>query len=464
MKFSRLFYDSRVSFNKIPINWIIISVVVGLLSALTIYNFFYVIRESFRVMTFGFANLPYTLTEEDRNSYNLFFAGLSVIFANSITINMLLSRPSNILSWRNPIRRRIVNDQVFLNFNFTYWFTKMGLCFFVFSMCCLDFDFSPYVGVLSTLLLLVLYFDSWKGLIRIFHRNRFKVQTIHFGVMLFLTFGLSKINTVNYKSIDKAAVESSPVYALPHSNFYDEFQFNNNPEVTINLELLDNGKLEIWYYGDRVTFYDIPSIIAAERASMREELIPYLYVRISADRSLQIKHVKTVEKILYDIGQRNIIYNIYNEDLLSHRFEKRGVKFKISHSIKNFNPDLDFIMPPSPQIEVLLNYSQDFKDTLKVNIGTVIKLNDSITYKNDLVKKFKTHIASEILFEYSYEKECVLQDYISVLSSHKIAVNELRKQNQIIFKKDKWDNSRAYRNEQNKLKLQFPTQLTEKFN
>ncbi|TBN01351.1 hypothetical protein EYD45_13170 [Hyunsoonleella flava] len=462
MKFSRLFYDSRVSFTKISINWIIISVVIGLLSALTIYNFFYVIRESFRVMTFGFANLPYVLTEEDRNSYNLFFAGLSVVFANSITINMLLSRPSGILYWRNPIRRRILNDQVFLNFNFSYWFTKMGLCFFIFSMCCLDFDFSPYVGVLSSLLLLVLYLDSWKGLSRIFRKNRFKFQIIHFTVLILLTFGLSKINTIDYQSIDDTAIKSSPIYQLPYSNFYHEFHSAYHREVVLTLELEDDNELLILYQGKRAVVNDIPDIIAAERASLREEMVPFLHVRIIADKALNIEYIKQVEKILYTIAQLYVVYDVYNDDLLTHRFERRGIKFKITPTIIELQSNIDIQTPPLPEWWYF-DRSKNLMSIIKVDIGSVIKVNGIITPKEILVEEFKKYILKNILFEYSYEKNTSYQDYINVLSSQYKAAFELRKQNQTIFKEHSYNDREAYLEEQNKLKQQFPIRIIETF-
>ncbi len=69
----------------------------------------------------------------------------------------------------------------------------------------------------------------------------------------------------------------------------------------------------------------------------------------------------------------------------------------------------------------------------------------------------------EILFEYSYQNGATYQDYINVLSSHCKATFDVRKQNQIIFKEHRWDNNEAYRDEQDKLKQQFPMQLIEKF-
>lgn len=462
MKFKRYFYDSRINFKGISVEWFLISIIIGLLSALTIYSFFYVIRESFRIMAFGNANLPYIITEKDRGLYNLFFAGLSVIFANSITISMLLSRPSNIISRSNPIRRRILNNQIFLNFNFSYWFTKMGLCFFVFSMCCMDFDFSPYVGFLSTLLLIVLYLDSWKGLIRILHKNRFKIQVIHFLVMLLLAFGLSKIDMIDYRAVDETAIQSRPIYALPHSNFYDELYNVRNNEITLNLELNDKDELLIRYCGKSASIENIPSIIGAERASIREELIPFLYVRISADKHLNIENIKKVESILYSISQQNVIYDVYNDDLLTHRFENRGIKFRITPTILEFKLDISIPHPPLSEW-MYFDRSRNLRDILNIEISNDTKVSDSEILEENLIEEFKKFINKDILFEYSYKKGATYQDYINVLSAHREAVFELRQQNQKFLKKHRWDNNKDYSDEQNKLKIQFPMQLIEKF-
>ncbi len=462
MKLNRRFNYSRINLKAVPKFWVVISIVMGLLSALTIYSFFYVIREAFRVMTFGFENFPYILSEEDRYLYNLFFAGLSVIFGNSMTIALLLSKPSNALSKRSPLRKLILNDQVFLNFNFFYWFAKMGMCFFVLSMCCMDFDFTPYVGFLSTLLLVVMYLDSWKGLSRAFKNNRFKFQALHLSLIILLTFCLSKLDVIDHKTLDASAIKSRPMYALPHSDFYDEIYKFNYRETKLSLKLNVNSELEIWHYGRRGNINDLYAIIASERISIREELIPYLYVRISADKSLALKHIKKVEALLYRINQRNIIYDVYNDDLLTRRFERRGIKFKIPYTVMKLEPYK--LIPPMPLREVAyFDRSRDFNKILTVEIGNIVKMDGVIVGKETLKEDFKKYIKRDVMFEYSYDDLLIFQDYIKVLSAHRAAVFELREQHQTIFIEDTYRDNKNYREDQYKLKLKFPMLLIENF-
>jgi hypothetical protein len=104
MKLKRRFYDSKVNFKNITHERLILGIVIGLASAFTIYSFFYVVRETFRVMSGGirYSQFIYIVSETNRNFYNLFFASMSLIFGNSIAINFILSKPQNIFS-RNDL-------------------------------------------------------------------------------------------------------------------------------------------------------------------------------------------------------------------------------------------------------------------------------------------------------------------------------------------------------------------------
>jgi len=411
-------------------------------------------------MSFGFANLPYILQEKDRNLYNIFFAGLSVVFANSITINMLFSKPSKALSRKNPIRRRILNDQIFLSFNFIYWFTKMGLCFLVFSMCCLDFDFSPYVGILSTLLLFVLYLDSWKGLSSIFKKNRFKVQILHLIIMSFLTMVISRIDIIDYNSIDELAIKSSPIYDLPHSDFHNASYNRYKPEINLKIELLENDELRIIHYGKWANINDIPAIIYAERASVREEMIPFLRVRITANKDIDLKYMKMVEAELYSINQQKIIYDIYNDDLLTRRFETLGIEYRISPFILDFKMDKTTPLPPFPfEIDSIKP-----EKTLKIRVDKTIEINETVVAENLLVDEFKKQIGKVDAFEYTYSENTKYQDFITVLSCHYKAAYELRKQEQTIFREYSYQYDEQYRDEQDMLKEKYPIRIMEKQN
>jgi len=126
MKFKHLFYDNTIDFRKISKRRLFTSIIIGLLSSFSIYCTFYVLREGFRLMSFGYEPIPLIFTENGRWLSNLFYAYLSLIFGNSITLSLLFSFPQKILSRRNNNRRKIINEQIFLNLNFLFWFSQIA--------------------------------------------------------------------------------------------------------------------------------------------------------------------------------------------------------------------------------------------------------------------------------------------------------------------------------------------------
>ena len=458
MKLKRRFYDSSINFSKISTERIVLNITIGLASAFTIYGFFYVIRESFRFLSFGFEYLPNIISESNRNLYNIFFAGLSLIFANSIVINLIFSKPQSVLSRKNPKRKRILNDQIFLSFNFSYWFTKMGLVFGIFSMGFMDFDFSSYIWV-SYLLLFVLYLESWKGLSMVFRKNRLKVQFLHLILMILLTLGLSRLDFINYKAIDELSIKSNPVYDLPHSDFYNDTNNRYYDEISFKIDLVENNQLRFYVNNKWGFINDISSIIIAERASMREELVPFLKVRIIANKDIELKYIKMLEAEFYVINQYRIIYDVYNDDLLSARFESRGIEKRLQQVVLKLRSHSEIPLPPLP-VSTLRENKVVYQDTLKIEIGKNIKANGGVVPNDILVRYFKNYINENIVFEYEYKMNTKYQDYINVLSSHYAAAYQLREQNQTIFEDNKYNVS--YKKEQRILVDQFPVLIVEK--
>ena len=467
MKLKRRFYDASINFKNMSLKQLLIGVVLGLASAFFIYSFFYVIRETFRVMSFGFVGFeqnPNILSESDRNFYNLFFAALSSVFGNSITILFVFSKPNKILSRLNPKRKRLVNDQIFLSFNFMYWFTKIGLTFGVFSMCCMGFDFFPYFKPLSYLFVFILFLESWKNLSLVFKKNRLKIQLINLLVLIMVALGLSLLDIVNYKAIDKLSLKNNPIIDLPYSNFYNEDEGGYGLYIDLKLQLDEKGNLEIFTEDKRkIDLNSVASIVLEKRASVREELIPYLKAHIMANRNIPVKYVKMIEAEFYAINQSRVVYKIYNLDLFTNIFIEKGIQKRIDNSVLEYkiNSAVNkwIKMPPKPPV-LLKKYH--FKDTLNISVSKQIKINDMLVPETNLTAFFLRHINQETLFLYHLNEEASYQDYIKVLSFHLNAVNILRQQNQIIFIEDSYGNNPQYRKEQAILNEKYPIFIKEK--
>ncbi|WP_171817146.1 hypothetical protein [Winogradskyella sp. PG-2] len=212
------------------------SVLLGLSSAVLIYSLFYVLRETDRMFFLDFEERPIVVSEIDRQLFNLFFAAISLILSNSIAISFLFSRPQKVFSRRNNKRIKILNDQVFLGFNFIHWFAKVWFLFAAFSSQFMGSKFIMNFLLPSALLILVLYLDTWKALSLVYKKNKCKIKIFHFVLFLLLTFGLSRLNVIDYKSIDESAFKAHPTIEVPASSFNNsnnQRRYYDNPVFKI---------------------------------------------------------------------------------------------------------------------------------------------------------------------------------------------------------------------------------------
>ncbi|WP_223034810.1 hypothetical protein [Hanstruepera marina] len=447
---------------SIPKGRLIIAVIIGIASALTIYSFFYVLREVFRVMATSLDNEPNILSEENREYYNLFFASLSVVFGNSIAFNFVFSRPQKVTHRFNSKRKRLLNDNIFLSFNFSYWFAKIGLSFGVFSMCCMEYEFLPYFKEVSFLLILVLYLESLKSFNFLLKNiTRLKFIGLHVIFLLFISLGLGKINIVNYKGLDKAMLKNNPIMELPYSSYYSEqknFRFNS---VTIKLDEDSLGILHFYSNKKKYTFDDIPDFITRERSNIREEMIPFFTISIEANKSLNIHNLKRLEQILLNIDQRLISYKVSTDEALENRFEEKEISKRLNKGFLKIS-DAKSLLPPSFFDSDSLDATKSrLRDSVLISVGKQIYWNNKFVNKDDLIKEFKTHQSKETIFIYQFEDKATYQNYITVLSSHFNAINQLRKANQTIFKKYEYENPEGYSDEQRRLKDKFPIIILE---
>jgi len=461
MKLRRLFYDSSINFRNIPISKIVLAVVIGICSSLVIYSFFYVLRESFRVMSIGFDFVPQIMSEENRRYYNLFFAGLSVVFGNSIALIFIFSKPQKITHRFNSKRKRLLNDNIFLSFNFSYWFAKIGLIFGVFSMCCMDFEFLPYFKDLSFLLLVVLYLESLKSFGQLLSNSqRLKFVLIHFSFLLLISFSLSKLNIVDYRVLDEMMLENSPIMDFPYSNFHNDDESIYRPTMELKVGVDKNGKIKIYANDKTWSIKDVPKIILLEMASIREETIPFLTVNLIAERNTKIDVIKQLELLMYSVNQRRVSYSVRTDDLLFSRFERRGIVKKITPDILTLKNEADSF----PYLDPFFAKKDNFIETINIKIGKNILFDNKLAVNDEgLISGFIKSYSKTIAFEYDYQEDATYQDYINVLAAHFSAVYKLREDKQTVFLNNPYEWNELYEEEQDELRKQFPIRILEKF-
>jgi len=468
MKFNHFFYDSQVNFKSISKKKIVLSIFLGLASAVLIYSFFYVLRETDRMLFFDFEERPIIVPEADRQLFSFFFAAISLILGNSIAISFLFSRPQKAFSRRNNKRNRILNDQIFLGFNFIHWFTMVWSMFATFSSQFMGSKFIANFLLPSTLLILVLYLDTWKTLSLVFKKNRWKIKMFHFVLFLILTFALSKLNFIDYKSIDEFAYEAHPTIEVPKS-LYENDTYKRQYYDNLVFKVYFNSKNEPRLFNAQnkpIELYDIYKILKDNESQYPEELVSRISVRLRIDKDIPIKFVKQIELELIHYNQPNIIYETYNEDELTSRFYNNQLRHRISSSLQYEFPVLE---GQPPRIPIWNPYEKGrFKDTLQLYISENIEINGLILPVNMISSALKKHINDSTLVEYIYSDRAIYQDYINVFSAHKTAAWELRgaenydKIEESIYR-NQFNRDEELNKERDRLREKYPICITEHF-
>jgi hypothetical protein len=467
MKFKRRFYDSTINFRNISKERLILGIVIGLASAFTIYSFIYVLRESFRVLNFSIAYMP-TIDESNRFLYNLFFAGLAVIFGNSIFISYCFRIPQKIFSNKNPKRARILNDQIFLNAYFLSWFSRLFVLISIFSIGFVNLFFFPDFKFFFILILVVLFLDSWKTLSLVLGKRSFKLKFFNLVVVLGLSYILANINIVDYKKLNKTLNKINPTVNLPKSYF--ESKILNRWDFFIDFKLALDDKSNIVLMTNnykKISFEEVSNYILEQKNSRREEMLPFLSIRISADNNVKIKYIKRIEREAFYFGIRSVNYMVFNNNL-SALGEDKGIRVKIPYS-NYINRDSLFAETMNPYIlnPVDIKRFLKDKDILIIEIGKGIMFKDLLVSREMLVREFQKHINKNTVFEYNFTTDTRYQDYITVLSAHFRAIQTLRQSNAskgFDILKERYLFTEEQINELSELKARFPTMFIEKIN
>ncbi|WP_157957345.1 hypothetical protein [Winogradskyella tangerina] len=418
-----------------------------------------------------FENRPFVVPENEREMSNLFFAAISILLGNSVAISYLFSRPQNALSRRNPKRGRIFNDQGFLGLNFIYWFTKMWFLFSTFVSLYFGPSFIIELFWPSLLIIVVLYFESWKTLSLVIKKSRWKIMGLHLLVCFCLTVCLSQLDVINYKKIDNSYYAAHPTVDVPSSDYKDEDylkRYYDNLVFKIDFD----SKGEVCVLSERnkpMDLNDIYSYVTEWRSGLVEELQPRATPRLRANKMVPIRFIKEFEFKMYQIGQLKIIYEIENENEITKYLFNNQIKHPISPSLHTIFPRKLPAPPTSPYYDFIKE--ERTLDTIRIDVSKKVMLNDIRVSYEELVKKFKKHINRETVFEYVYDDEALYQDYINVLSCHNEAILELKKAHsnfdyeEMILEIDRnpFSRNRAHSDELWRLKREFPIQITERF-
>jgi len=297
------------------------------------YSFSYLLREIVRLYSITEKYDIWVLSDQEMNFYNLFFAYLSLIFAQSFCLSQWFNRTRKPFEKVNLSRKAIQNEQRFLNFVFVYWFSQLALLYALFigiiSPGFYVFSFYPEYNFLFILMLIVLFSYTWITIIRVYKRKAFKWMLFSAILISVLAFAFSRINLVNYHKINEMVLEKNIAHKykleLAETNTFDWYFYRYlgdiylvNPSDTAESKeplILFHNHYSLDDYGKELAFDEFEQnllnyIKSREKYSFSPNSFAILYI----DKSIKMLYVKRLQKILADVGFYRIGYAVIPKD------------------------------------------------------------------------------------------------------------------------------------------------------
>jgi len=439
------------------------SIVVGLITSFSIYTFFCLFRFVFRTIDFGSANWALIIDPKDRYWQNFLFALGSLVFGNSIFILSLFKKPIK-FSVRETRRSNIINNQYFLVFNYFYLFIKLVLFVTLLALSFVEFSMflNPFKNIVF-LIVIVLFLESWKSVIRIYRVKSYKYIVLDAVVIVLLAFSFSFTSVFDYEKYDTNYELSNPYIEFPKSNFISKNDIN-----------FSFKKLKIWKHKHSVKYS-----LDGQKANDLNELVElietsyfnqYYYRRIIvfilASKDIDFSEIKKIEKLLFGLEIKRIKYVVDGPSGYSNRYSTEGIhkflRFK-DLKIDNFwlNNKLEHQREKVALPSTIFFRNKNFID---VEISDKYYINEMVVPKEKLVDYFKSRINDSIVFHFHYNESIIYQKYITMYSAYIEAIDYLRSNDQIVKPKGGFyypENKEEYEEDQRRLKSKYPVRYIE---
>ncbi len=327
MTLNKALLHKESDFIKLTKYRLIIGVILGLLYSFSFYSFLYIIRETFRVLSVTEKYDLWVLTENEVNFYNLFFAFLAVIIGQSVCLVFWFDQPEKIFEIHNHRKTSIVNDQRFLNWYFLSWFSKMAVVFgiffgFVFHGNQNVLSLYPDFSYVSVLIIIALFLQTWNTIRLTYVRKSFKWMLTSIVSVSVLSFGLSKINLINYKSINNSILSKNIHYQykldLPISNLYEkeEERLSLAEDIYVVCSKDDSLNLNPFIVADNKIFrLDSLRYKINDWQSERDSAeIPFIVYRLYVHRDIKMDFITELKAELSWLGISRISYAVIPQD------------------------------------------------------------------------------------------------------------------------------------------------------
>ncbi len=189
------------------------------------------------------------------------------------------------------------------------------------------FSFYPGYNYIFILIIIVLFFQQWVTIRRIYKNTSFKWLAVSLVSVSIFSFGLSKINPIDYNKINQVFLKRNVFHnyllQLPESDFYS---FLERPSLceeiyvafpkesgkdSSPLIIIDNEKTDIGEIADKVHHW---------QSARYEWEAKFIKVVLYVDKDVKVSFINILKKELVKAGVGKIAFNVVPTD---RKFDQR---------------------------------------------------------------------------------------------------------------------------------------------
>lgn len=419
---------------EIPRIRLIAGILIGLGYSITFYSFLFLIREAFRIFSATLTHDLWILSDTEVYFYNLIFAFISVIFGQSVCFSFWFKNPKKTFTRYYLRQTSIVNDQRVFTWYFLSWFSKLAVVFGIMFGTTLHgahyvFSFYPKYNYLFVLIIIVLFLSSWNNIRLTYKRQSLKWLLSSALIVSVISFGLSIVNIIDYKTINESYLQNSVNYnyllELPESGIYSRLEKRSLIEdiyiVSPRIDKQIKPEQVIVINNQVVAFEDLSQKIS-ELLSIRYEMDrKFTIFNLHIHKEIKVKFIKQVIRELSIVDVARVSYAVVPKNS---KFDQRY------YSNQAFQTRIPKYV--SDSVLYLEAYNSTEKFTNKIEIREIRKnyclVNDSLTDYLRLEESLMNQIAldSNYIIILHINSECDFSSYIKVMSYAYEAINKLR--------------------------------------
>ena len=408
-------------------------VVVALLMSFVFYFFSCAMLEAFRLMTVTPEYDIWVPSAKERSFYQLFFAFVSTLLAQSFCLAYWFDGPRKFFGRRHRSAIQIVNGQRNLNWYFLSWFAKVVLVWFIvlgFPGAFYAFSLYPDFKHLFILIIIVLFLHPWVTMRLAYKRKTLKWMALSAVLVTVLAYSLSRINVVDYKSLENAFLTRNIPYVydleLPETETLEKVEramLSKNAYLVQSKDKTES-KCLIVVDGKTVDLKAFSESMEDWRLCHNEADIPLLNCRLNIDKKVKMKDVDEVRQALADMRFYRVQYAVVPRHreldvryytFLSLHTQRLPVRFLGDSLYQKWIEDVSEI--PN-QIVVMPKETGTFE------------INGVTTEGKECKAKFRDLIQQDLnyIIRFKVDEEMLYSDYITVMASAMEALNDLKEE------------------------------------